>query len=142
MPRIRTALAAVSSLALAGLLAAPAHAVPQRTRAEDQVNAFFGQYRDAVLGQTPNQDPLEVRQEFLTTELNNELSQWATSHQADPIFRAQNGPNDWSVKDEGSGAGHTTVILTEDWAGGKTTVVWYQVRLADLRIDGLQDPPA
>ncbi len=107
-----------------------------------QVNAFFSQYRDAVLGQNPNQDPIEVRQEFLTSELNTRLDKWAATHDADPIFRAQNVPTDWSVAYGGSGAGHTTVILTENWGDGSTTKVWYQVRLADLRINDIQDPPA
>ncbi|WP_405020803.1 hypothetical protein OHV05_31950 [Kitasatospora sp. NBC_00070] len=125
------------------LLSAPSQAqAGLQTRAEKQVNAFFGQYRDAVLGQNPNQDPTEVRQEFLTPGLNTELDRWADDHQADPVFRAQNVPDDWSVAYAGSGAGHSTVILTEKWRDGSTTDVWYQVRLAGLRIDGLQDPPA
>lgn len=139
---MRTAVAAVSALALAGLLAAPADAAPRQTRAEDQVNTFFSQYRDAVLGPNPSTEPGRVRHEFLTTELNNELDAWADSHQADPVFRSQNVPNAWSVRYEGSGAGHSTVVLTEQWAAGDSTDVWYQVRLADLVIDGLQDPPA
>ncbi|WP_051970641.1 hypothetical protein [Kitasatospora azatica] len=83
-----------------------------------------------------------MRGEFLTPQLNTELDQWAAVHDADPVFRAQSVPTDWSVAYGGSGAGHSTVILTEYWAGGGHTDVWYQLRLADLRIDGLQDPPA
>jgi hypothetical protein len=140
MTRLRTAAAALALSVTAVLpLCSPAQA---ESRAEAQVNAFFSQYRDAVLGRNPNQDPLEAREEFMTPELNAELDQWAADHDADPVFRAQNVPVGWSVAYGGSGAGHTTVILTEDWAGGGHTDVWYQVRLDNLRIDGLEDPPA
>ncbi|PYC66775.1 hypothetical protein C7C46_30910 [Streptomyces tateyamensis] len=139
MTRLRSAAAALALSAAAVLpIAAPAHA---ESRAEAQVNAFFGQYRDAVLGQNPNQDPTDVREEFMTSELNTELDQWAADHDADPVFRAQNVPSGWSVAYGGSGAGHSTVILTEYWAGGGHTDVWYQVRLDTLRIDGLEDAP-
>ncbi|MCX4749882.1 hypothetical protein OG455_30945 [Kitasatospora sp. NBC_01287] len=142
MPRIRTALAAVSSLALAGLLAGPAHAVPRQDRASDQVNTFFGQYRAAVRGQNPGTDTAGVRAKFLTAQLDTDLDQWAVTHNADPVFRAQNVPNGWSVRYNGSGAGHSTVILTERFGDGRSIDVWYQVRLADLAIDGLEDPPS
>ncbi|AUG76636.1 hypothetical protein CFP65_1759 [Kitasatospora sp. MMS16-BH015] len=139
MIRLRTAAVA---LALAGSTILPATSPAQAaSRAEVQVNAFFSQYRDAVLGQNPNQDPLEVREEFMTPELNTRLDRWAEARDADPVFRAQNVPVGWSVAYGGSGAGHTTVILTEDWSGGGHTDVWYQVRLDNLRIDGLEDPP-
>ncbi len=142
MLRIRTATAAVSALAFAGLLTVPAQAAPDLTRPERQVNAFFSQYREAVLGQNPDQDPTEVRNEFLTPDLNQSLDQWAAENNADPVFRGQNVPTGWSVRYAGSGGGHSTVILTEQWGDGSTQDVWYQVQLADLRIDGLEDPPA
>ncbi|MGV9267577.1 hypothetical protein ACWDRR_23295 [Kitasatospora sp. NPDC003701] len=136
-----------------GLLALPVQAdsraasaaalrAPQASRAEVQVNAFFSQYRSAVLGQNPNQNPREVRQEFLTPELDTALDTWAADNQADPVFRAQNVPANWSVAYGGSGAGHSTVILTEYWRDGSTTTVWYQVRLSDLRINDLKNAPA
>ncbi|MBC3844416.1 hypothetical protein GXW82_42645 [Streptacidiphilus sp. 4-A2] len=125
-------------LACSGQLAVPAQAASDPVQ---QVNAFFSQYRSAVQGQgglTPHQ----VEEEYLTPDLITQLDAYARTHNADPVFRAQNIPASWSVRYGDSGAGHTTVILTENWAGGTSTDVWYQVRIATLVIDGLEDPPA
>ncbi|QMU66993.1 hypothetical protein [Streptacidiphilus sp. P02-A3a] len=140
MLRTRTAIAAVSFLALSGLYATPAQADPP-SRGQLQVDAFFSQYLTAVNGQNQDQTPVDVRNEFLTAQLNQQLDQYQQTHNADPVFRAQNTPVSWSTQYGGSGAGHTTVILTENWAGGQHTQVWYQVELSDLTIDGLEDPP-
>jgi hypothetical protein len=140
--KLRTAVVGACTAALlagSSLLTLPVQA---ESRAEAQVNAFFSQYRDAVLGQNPNQDPREVEEEFLTPDLITQLDAYAKANDADPVFRAQNVPDSWSLSYQGSGAGHSTVILSEYWAGGPRQDVWYQVRLANLVIDNLQDPPA
>jgi hypothetical protein len=140
MIRFRTASMAASVLALTGLLATPAHA---QTRAEQQVESFFSQYRDAVLGEG-GQSPLQVEKEFLTPELIAQLNAWAQANNADPVFRAQDVPSNWSLKDNGSGAGHTSVIVSEAFGsggGGSSKDVWYELRLADLIVNNLQDPP-
>ncbi len=141
MLRTRTATAAVSLLALTCLAAAPAHAA-QLSRGQQQVDAFFSQYLTAVSGQNKDETPVDVRNEYLTAQLNQQLDQYQQSHNADPVFRAQNTPVSWSTQYGGSGAGHTTVILTENWGSGQSTKVWYQVELSNLTIDGLEDPPA
>ena len=141
MLRTRTATAAVSLLALAGISATPAHAA-QLSRGQQQVDAFFSQYLTAVNGQNLDQTPVDVRDEYLTARLNQQLDQYQRTHNADPVFRAQNTPLSWSTQYGGSGAGHTIVILTENWGSGETTQVWYQVELSNLAIDGLEDPPA
>ena len=51
-------------------------------------------------------------------------------------------PVSWSTQYGGSGAGHTTVILTEHWRSGETTQIWYQVELSNLTIDGLEAQPS
>jgi hypothetical protein len=140
--KLRTAVVGACTAALltgSSLLTLPVQA---ESRAEAQVNAFFSQYRDAVLGQNPNQDPREVEEEFLTPDLITQLDAYAKANDADPVFRAQNVPDSWSLSYQGSGAGHSTVVLTENWAGGPSQDVWYQVRLPNLIIDNLQDPPA
>ncbi|GAB2690567.1 hypothetical protein [Kitasatospora kifunensis] len=144
MLRTRTATAAISLLAFAGLCAVPAHAAAPRrlSNAQQQVDAFFSQYLTAANGQNQDQTPLDVRDEYLTAQLNQQLDQYQQTHNADPVFRAQNIPAGWSTQYGGSGAGHTTVILTENWGSGQQTQVWYQVELSDLVIDGLQDAPA
>ncbi|MFJ9611561.1 hypothetical protein ACIRS1_35010 [Kitasatospora sp. NPDC101176] len=138
MTRLRAAAAALVISATALLpTAGTAHA---STRAEIQVNSFFGKYREAVLDQ-PSQDPQEVRKEFLAPELEPVLDQWASDHDANPIFRAQNVPDSWSIALGDSDAGHTTVLLTENWTDGTHTVVQYQVRTDNLVIDDLKDAP-
>ncbi|MFD9633005.1 hypothetical protein [Streptomyces violascens] len=139
MTHIRITTAVITALVFAVLPTGIAHA---EGRAEDQVNAFFSQYRKAMEGPHPRDDALEVRENFMTTGLNCTLDEWATQHGADPVFRAQNVPDSWSAAYEGSGMGHSTVILTEYWKNGGHTDVWYQIRLRDLAIDGLEDAPS
>ncbi|MFC5721721.1 hypothetical protein ACFP1Z_16230 [Streptomyces gamaensis] len=137
--------AALGPLALAARATpAPAQAVTIReTRAEAQVNFFYKDYRRAI----ERRDPVtakEVRTKYLTQDLNRRLDAWAKLHEADPVFRAQNAPPAWSVRYEGSGAGHATVILTERWGHGpqaKSQDVWYAVRLDTLVISDIEDPP-
>lgn len=154
---LRTSLGAAAATAVAaGLLCAtPATAaVPHRadappgaseTRRVDvvaRVAAFWDQYKSAVLGTNPDMNPTEVRNEFLTADLNAQLDAWADQNGADPIFRAQNVPIGRAVSYEGSGAGHATVIVTQQWSDGSSNDVWYSVPLDGSRIDGLEDPPA
>ncbi|MFJ5925375.1 hypothetical protein ACIQF6_22480 [Kitasatospora sp. NPDC092948] len=155
MIRFRTATAAVFALSLAGLSApGPAalavelpessssvklHGFP--TPVERRVDTFFSDYRNAVLNGSPESARM-VRQKYLTADLNARLDQWAQTHDADPVFRAQNVPDSWTVAQGDSGAGHTTVLLTEHWGDGSTLPVDYQVRVPDLVIDDLENAPA
>ncbi|MEU8706506.1 hypothetical protein [Streptomyces sp. NPDC048565] len=113
----------------------------RETRAEAQVDAFFQAYRQAVLGQG-DLTPEQVRARYLAPELDARLDAWADQHDADPVFRAQNVPASRSLRYAGSGAGHATVVLTENWASGGSQDVWYAVRTADLVIGDLEDAPA
>ncbi|MGR7001937.1 hypothetical protein ACU686_34440 [Yinghuangia aomiensis] len=91
---------------------------------------------------TRTMNPTEVRNEFLTPDLNAQLDAWAEQNGADPIFRAQNVPVGRGITYEGSGAGHATVVVTQQWSDGSSNDVWYSVPLDGSRIDGLEDPPA
>ncbi|HSA54040.1 MAG TPA: hypothetical protein VLH10_28500 [Yinghuangia sp.] len=113
----------------------------ERVDVVHRVTAFWDQYKSAVLGTNPYMNPEEVRGEFLTAELNAELDAWAAENGADPVFRAQNVPLDRTVRYEGSGAGHASVVVTQYWGDGSSNDVWYRVPLDGSRIDGLQDPP-
>ncbi|WP_406286396.1 hypothetical protein [Embleya sp. NBC_00896] len=148
--RRTAAIAVTTGLLLAAGAAAPvlaaASAPPgvEQTRRVDvvqRVTAFYDQYKSAVEGTNPYMNPEEVRAEFLTPELDARLTEWANENQADPVFRAQNVPQDRSVRYEGSGASHATVIVTEYWGSGSPTEVWYQVPLDGGRISDLTDPP-
>ncbi|WP_159394347.1 hypothetical protein [Streptomyces sp. NRRL S-495] len=154
----RTALAgAVALLAVGGLLAGSAQAafalppgpaaavataeVRAGTPAAHQVVTFFEEYRRAVL-ETSGEQPSEVRERFLVPALDRRLDAWARQHDADPVFRAQNVPVDWSVQQVKEEYGYASVRLTEFWDGGGSQEVWYTVRLRDLKIVELNDQPA
>ncbi|WP_045305495.1 hypothetical protein [Saccharothrix sp. ST-888] len=107
--------------------------------AEARVDTFFKQYRSAVLGRNAQQ-ARQVRAQYLSADLNRRLDAWAAAHDADPVFRAQNVPQSWFVRYGGSGAGSSTVVLTESWGGGNSRDVWYAVRLSDVLITDLADP--
>jgi hypothetical protein len=128
--------------ALAATGSPPGAAEARQIDVVQRVTAFWDQYKSAVLGTNPYMNPEEVRGEFLTAELNAELDAWAEQNNADPVFRAQNVPLDRTVRYEGSGMGHASVVVTQYWGDGSTNDVWYRVPLDGSRIDGLQDPPA
>ncbi|MFI9722070.1 hypothetical protein ACIHFE_20805 [Streptomyces sp. NPDC052396] len=127
----------VLAAAVPTLTTAPARA---RTRAEARVGSFLTAYRRAVLGQGGN--PRSVRAAYLTADLNRRLDAWARTHRLDPVFRTRTVPVRWSTRYEGSGAGHSFVIVTERLRGGGKREVWYQVRLSSLVISDLEDPPS
>jgi len=123
--------------ATAGLVASLAAPTPaSATTAEGRVDAFFTEYRLAVLGEIEDQ-PHDVRRRFVDPLLNARLSAWGAAHEADPVFRAHNIPRSWSVRP----AGGNTVVLTETWYEGGSQGVRYVVRPADLRIIDLGEPP-
>ncbi|RLU94600.1 hypothetical protein CTZ27_17940 [Streptomyces griseocarneus] len=133
VPLAASAVAADTSTAAAAVRAQP-------SRAEVRVDAFLREYRQAALHKG-KQTPGQVRGTYLTPELNKRLDAWAELHDADPVFRAQNVPDSWTTRYEGSGMGHTTVVVTERWGSGASQDVWYQVRLDSLVVSDLQDPP-
>ncbi|GHI86045.1 hypothetical protein [Streptomyces xanthophaeus] len=153
--QLRTAAIGACTAALlagSGLLALPVQAQGQQPaaaasartgRAEMQVASFFQEYEFATEGkQGEGKSNLQLREEFLTTELDEALTVWGSEHQADPVFREQEMPKSYSTAEGASTATHTRIILTENWADGTSQQVWYQVRLSDLLIDGLTDAPA
>ncbi|MEV0190871.1 hypothetical protein AB0I39_20325 [Kitasatospora purpeofusca] len=156
-PRRAALAGSVALLAVGGLLAASAPAalalppgpaatvVADRARAgtpaAHQVVTFFEAYRQAVLGASGDK-PSEVRARFLTPALDRRLDAWAQEHDADPVFRAQNVPVDWSAQQVKEEYGFASVRLTEFWAGGDSQQVWFTVRVRDLKIAELGDQPA
>ncbi|MCX5213805.1 hypothetical protein OG689_31820 [Kitasatospora sp. NBC_00240] len=154
-PRYRTAVAGAALLAAGGgLVATPAGAVahsPSDTPpishavragpAETQVNAFFEEYRLAMLGEIDD-SPRAVRQKYLGAPLNLRLDTWAAHNGVDPVFRARSIPVSWSVREVGTSPGYATVRLGEHWGDGTDREVRYTVRLADRRITDLEDEPS
>ena len=115
------------------------HAV-RATAAETQVNAFFEEYRLAVLGEIDDL-PGDVRLKYLSPYLNFRLNAWAAQHNADPVFHAKIIPTSWSVREAAEKPGSASVRLTEYWSDGSTQDVWYTVRMADRQIVDLADAP-
>ncbi|MFG3050040.1 hypothetical protein ACGFZP_03665 [Kitasatospora sp. NPDC048239] len=154
---MRTVLAgAAALLAVGGLASAPVQAfalptdlpgssraveVRAGTAAAHRVVTFVQEYSRAVLGQS-GESPRAVRERFLSPHLNFRLDAWAAKHDADPVFRAQNVPAEWSVQQVAEEYGFASVRFTEYWGGGNNQEVWFTVRLGDLRIVELNDQPA
>ncbi|MDF3287967.1 hypothetical protein [Streptomyces silvisoli] len=153
--QLRTVLIAALIGSATAVSAAPAHAGPPATsmlvtaagqpdavlaqaRTEARVDAFFRDYRQAVLRRGGR--PRAVRVKYLTARLNKRLDHWAERHGADPVFHARKVPGQWSVRYEGTAAGYSTVVLTERWGSGAARELVFQVRLPDLRIMDLEDP--
>ncbi|MER5861963.1 hypothetical protein [Kitasatospora sp. NPDC002040] len=109
-----------------------------------QIELFLRDYLDAINGQhSEGHSPAKVREDHLTKKLDAALTDWGVAHQADPIFRAQNLPTGWSLRDaDSSPEGHATVIVTENFESGTTIDVWFQINLDGRLIDGITDPPA
>ncbi|WP_405019963.1 hypothetical protein OHV05_27025 [Kitasatospora sp. NBC_00070] len=157
-PRLRTAVigtCAAALLAGSGLLALPAQAENLKapaavtdlrsTRPEQAVASFVGDYWQAVrdgavmvFGESLTAD--KVREHYLSTELNDALTQWGFDHQVDPIFRKEALPKSYSWAEAGQADGNTKVVLTETWDDDTTTDVWYTVNTKDLTITGITDP--
>ncbi|MGP9022495.1 hypothetical protein ACT1U9_29340 [Streptomyces sp. BR1] len=140
--------AAAALLGLAGALPVAAEPVPvpatatlSAPGAQDQVDTFLTAYRNARLGTTEDATPAEVRDKYLTKDLNQALTTWATGHQgADPVFRAPNVPASWTLKPTGTDGSH--FVVTEKWGDGTSADVAYTVRPGDLMITAIADPPA
>ncbi|MFE4368069.1 hypothetical protein ACFRMN_07465 [Streptomyces sp. NPDC056835] len=134
-----TAASAPAALPAQGsTLSVTAPAAAAQNGAVRTVTAFFDQYKSAVEGTNPHMNPREVRNEFLTARLNARLDTWADEHSADPVFRAQNVPQDRSVALGASNPRTTTVIVTQYWRGGDPTKVRYTVPTPGGRIIDIQ----
>jgi hypothetical protein len=147
----RKALIAVTAVVLMGsaALATPALAAtsshtgpvavsPHQTGAETAVSNMLTDYITSIESGSPDFTPEQVRETYLTPECNDRLHAWEAVQHADGVLQAQNIPVSWTTRYEGSGAGHTTVVVTFDWGGGNLSDVWYQVRLSDLRVSDVK----
>ncbi|WP_405488012.1 hypothetical protein [Streptomyces sp. NBC_00096] len=119
--------------------AAPAAAAMREERATAEVAEFFQKYLDAV-NQVSAQTPFQVREEFLSADLDKELTVWGSEHKTDPVLRENKIPKTWSTTDGLKTETEMKVIITQRWEDGTSRDVWYQVRLSDLVIVSLSDP--
>ncbi|WP_034087689.1 hypothetical protein [Streptacidiphilus albus] len=152
----------ITLLAGAGLFTLPAQAAPAtpavravqavsvahatRARRDErpaaEVASFFQAYQDAVNG-TSSKTPQQVREEYMSAVLNTELDLWASTHQADPIYRKNEPIASFSTTGQAPGElGHTDVYLTMNYTDGTSLNVAYTVRDSDLAITGLKNTPS
>ncbi|MFE9222483.1 hypothetical protein ACFYN3_40070 [Streptomyces lavendulae] len=148
-PRLRPAVIGVCTVALlagSGLLALPAQAQGRpvaasawrSTSSERTVENFFQDYIYATQGtESEGLDPLGVRKKYLSAELDDALTVWASEHQADPVFRRSDIPKTFSLVEKEQTDGNAKIVLTMNWEDGTSTDTWYMVGIASQVITGL-----
>ncbi|MEU9164293.1 hypothetical protein AB0D29_28990 [Streptomyces sp. NPDC048424] len=119
--------------------AASASSSARQTAAERTVDAFIRKYQDAVLEQeAEGKSPMQVREEYLSKELDTALDAWSGEHQVDPIIRRAEMPETYDVNTAGAGdPGQEKVVLTFNWKDGTRNDYSYQVGLSDMIIKGI-----
>ncbi|AWZ06795.1 MULTISPECIES: hypothetical protein [unclassified Streptomyces] len=151
--RLRSALIGACTAALlagSGLLAlpaqaespsAPAAAAQRDTRPEAQALTFLGYYTDAYNGIHPEgKNRTDVREKYLTKELDTTLTNWAFENQKDPIFRRNEVPKFIDAKEASQANGKAKVVATYSWENGTSSQIWLTVDTNTMDIEGLTDP--
>lgn len=122
--------------------AAPAPQGDPRT-ATTRVANFYGAYIDAIWD---NEDPGSAAQAkalrafYLSPALQKKVAAYEEREHADGILFAQNVPVKWAVSYTGSGAGHSTALVTLTWNDGANpdvTKIKVQSDLRTLKITDL-----
>ncbi|MET7639378.1 hypothetical protein [Streptomyces sp. NPDC005438] len=100
-----------------GAQAGPVHGADQRaTHPTERVRDFYLSYLTAR-GENDRQRARKLRADHLTGELREQLTAWEKKHHADGVTRAQNVPVGARTTTDGSGAGHSWVVVTLEWDG-------------------------
>ncbi|NEB79992.1 hypothetical protein G3I40_32940 [Streptomyces sp. SID14478] len=92
----------------------------------DRVANFYGAYIDAVWD---TEDPASaadakaLRTFYLSAAARKKVAAYEAREHADGILFAQNVPVKWAVTYTGSGAGHSTALVTLTWSDGKNPEV-------------------
>lgn len=152
-PRLRTALIGACTAALlagSGLLSlpaqaeslrAPAAAAQRPTSSERTIDSFVQEYIYAVNGtQSEGLNPEQVREKYLSKELDEALTVWGSEPQKNPIFRREAQPKTFDRVETGQADGNAKVVTTYTWEDGTTSDVWFTVGVASQVITGLTDP--
>ncbi|MFI0241061.1 hypothetical protein [Streptomyces sp. NPDC016845] len=113
---------------------------PRNTTA--RVANFYGAYIDAIWD---NEDPgsaadaKALRAFYLSPALQKKVAAYEEKEHADGILFAQNVPVKWAVSYTGSGAGHSTALVTLTWNDGKNPDVTKIKVRSDLRTRKITD---
>jgi hypothetical protein len=85
----------------------------------DRVADFYGAYIDAVYDEDRgNRLAMELRNHYLTADLQRALSAWVRRNHADGVLRARKAPTAWAVKYDSSGSGHLWSLVRLTWGTG------------------------
>ncbi|MDD9381492.1 hypothetical protein M8Z33_33560 [Streptomyces sp. ZAF1911] len=152
-PRLRSAVIGACTAALlagSGLLALPAQAAsPQATAAsvlrstssERTIDAFVQEYIYAVgASHSEGLSPEQVREKYLSKELDEALTTWGSDQQKNPIFRREESPKAFDRVETGQADGGAKVVTTYTWEDGTKSDVWFTVGVDSQIITGLTDP--
>ncbi|MFI7387746.1 hypothetical protein [Streptomyces sp. NPDC049813] len=106
----------------------------------DRVGDFYGAYIDAVWDTEAagaGAQKKALRGFYLSVAAQKKVAAYEAREHADGILFAQNVPVKWSVAYTGSGAGHSTALVTLTWNDGKgadTSTIKVESDLATRKI--------
>lgn len=125
-----------------GRTASPLVPDPDRARKEaarSVVQRFVQRYIEAVEALESGGDRTmgQLRQEYLTAELNTQLDRYAEQAMADPVLHAQDLPTRFFCEPGTPNAGTVPVDVVTYYPSGQTLVLRYTVRSSDRKITGL-----
>ncbi|MFJ8825114.1 hypothetical protein ACIREE_25455 [Streptomyces sp. NPDC102467] len=109
----------------------------------NRVSNFYGAYIDAVWDNEDAgsaADAKALRAFYLSAAAQKKVAAFEAREHADGILFAQNVPVKWAVTYTGSGAGHSTALVTLTWSDGKNpeiTKIKVQSDLATRKITDL-----
>lgn len=151
--------AVLTLAAVAPALAGPADAGTHRTTASstsaaapapqgdprsttDRVANFYGAYIDAVWDNedaASGADMKSLRDFYLSAAARKKVAAYEAREHADGILFAQNVPVKWAVTYTGSGAGHSTALVTLTWSDGKNPEISRIKVQSDLQTKKITD---
>ncbi|MEU6394554.1 hypothetical protein [Streptomyces sp. NPDC046939] len=105
--------------------AAPASQGDPRSTTTRVAN-FYGAYIDAIWDNEDAgsaADAKALRAFYLSPAAQKKVAAYEAEQHADGILFAQNVPVKWAVSYTGSGAGHSTALVTLTWSDGKDAQV-------------------
>jgi hypothetical protein len=118
-------------------------------QAQETVARFMSEYVNAATGGGSSENPdvrnmRRLRERYFTPELNKKLDRLAVSHGYDPVFQAQEVPDNWDTPRLVARPSEDSVelALNEAWGDPNTTFPTHQlvftVRLTDQKITDLR----
>ncbi|MDQ1035427.1 hypothetical protein QFZ75_001843 [Streptomyces sp. V3I8] len=93
----------------------------QPTDSVTRIADFYGAYIDAQSDpDTGGKLVTELRKYYVRADYLEKLEAWEEKNHADGVLRAQNVPQKWTVRDNGT-TDYTEAVVTQTWGDGTTT---------------------